>query len=256
MRKMPPLNHPAAIVQQAFYGLKNPQQTWEAMVDIAESMATPAGFFAADNLVAFGRNLSFLDDPPFMRAFLAWAKTSAERGSIWRYHTLAWGARQALRVEGDFVECGCYKGVSARIVADIIDFAKLDRRYFLYDLFEHDDSMPHHTMVEHGADLVDQVRERFADVPNTVITKGWVPQSLAEASPEKIAFMHLDLNNADAEIGALEVLFDRISPGGVLILDDFGWWSYRPQQIAEVKWLGDRGYHILELPTGQGMVVK
>ena len=44
--------------------------------------------------------------------------------------------------------------------------------------------------------------------------------------------------------------------GGVLILDDFGWIAYRAQQVAEVAWMAERGYHILELPTGQGMVIK
>lgn len=257
MRKMPPLQHPAAVVRSAFYGFSDPEKAWGGMVDLAECLPQPVGgLFAADNLIALSRNLGFQDDIPFMTAYMKWAQTPAERGAIWRLATLAWGARQALRVEGDFVECGCYKGTSARILCDLLDFARLDRRYFLYDLFEHNESMPHHSMAAHGETLVDQVRERFADVPQAVITQGWVPQSLAEASPETIAFMHLDLNNAEAEIGALEVLFDRISPGGVLILDDFGWLAYRAQHKAEIRWMAERGYSILELPTGQGLVIK
>jgi predicted O-methyltransferase YrrM len=256
MRLMPKLIHPSAVVRNSFYGFADMDKAWNGMVDVAESLAFPGGVFAADNLIALGRNLGFLDDAKFVSAYQRWTTTPQERAAIWRMATLLWGARQALRVEGDFVECGCYKGVSARILADVLDFAALDRRYFLYDLFEHDESMPHHSMVEHGETLVDQVRARFADVPNAIITKGWVPQSLSEASPDKIAFMHLDLNNAEAEVGALEVLFERISPGGVLILDDFGWLAYRSQHTAEIRWMGERGYSILELPTGQGMVIK
>ncbi|WYX25005.1 hypothetical protein WJ969_03245 [Achromobacter xylosoxidans] len=45
--------------------------------------------------------------------------------------------------------------------------------------------------------------------------------------------MHLDLNNAEAEIGALDMLFDRMVPGAVLILDDYGWLYYRAQKDAE-----------------------
>ena len=140
-----------------------------------------------------------------------------------------------------------------RIVADMVDISS--RRYFLYDLFEHDPSMPHHRMAEHGEGLYAHVRERFPE-ENVIITKGRVPDSLAIAAPDKVAMMHLDLNNMEAEIGALEVLWDRIVPGGILILDDFGWMAYQRQHRAEVAWLGERGHPILEMPTGQGLVIK
>jgi O-methyltransferase len=83
-----------------------------------------------------------------------------------------------------------------------------------------------------------------------------VPDSLANAAPNKIAFLHLDLNNADAEVGALEVLFDRMVPGAIMVLDDYGWLAYEAQKIAEDDWLGKRGYRVLELPTGQGLLIK
>lgn len=83
-----------------------------------------------------------------------------------------------------------------------------------------------------------------------------MPQVLDEVSPDKISFLHVDLNNAPAEIGTLERLFDRLSPGGVLVLDDYGWQAYRAQKLAEDPWLAERGYEVLELPTGQGLVFK
>ena len=91
---------------------------------------------------------------------------------------------------------------------------------------------------------------------NVVVTQGRVPDSFAQAAPDRIAFMHLDLNNADAEIGALEVLFDRMVPGAIMVLDDYGWLGYRAQKLAEDPWLERRGYRVLELPTGQGLLVK
>lgn len=250
------LEHPTAIMPRAFYGLNSLEPVRTAIDGISEVMQQPRGLFVGDNLITMGKRLGFLDDQVLMEAFLRNAETVAERGALWRIVTLAWAARSALRVEGDFVECGCYKGNSARIISEVVGFANLDRHYYLYDLFQHDASMPHHHMMEHSETLVDQVRARFSDMPNVTITQGRVPDSLAEAAPNKIAFMHLDLNNADAEIGALEVLFDRISPGGILILDDFGWLAYEAQMLAEVQWMLPRGYRILELPTGQGMVIK
>jgi O-methyltransferase len=250
------LIHPTAIMSASFYGVTDLTPIQAAIDGIAEVMAEPRGLFVGDNLITFAKRLAFLDDRILMEAFLRNAGTVAERGALWRIVTLVWAARSALRVEGDFVECGCYKGNSARIISEVVGFASLPRHYYLYDLFQHDESMPHHSMMEHSETLADQVRARFSDMPNVTITQGRVPDSLAIAAPEKIAFMHLDLNNAAAEIGALEVLFDRISPGGILILDDFGWMAYQDQLIAELQWMLARGYRILELPTGQGLVIK
>ncbi len=248
--------HPSAIMPRSFYGLKDAAPISNLVDNLGTSLTRPQGVFVGDNLITFEKRLGFLDDRELMDAFLRNAATVAERGALWRIVTLAWAARTALRVEGDFVECGCYKGNSARIISEIVGFVDLPRHYYLYDLFQHDASMPHHSMQEHSETLADQVRARFADMPNVTITQGRVPDSLAEAAPDRIAFMHLDLNNAAAEIGALEVLFDRISPGGILILDDFGWLAYQEQMVAEIRWMLPRGYRILELPTGQGLVIK
>lgn len=192
-----------------------------------------------------------------MAAFSQQATTAIEKAILWRISTVLWGFRNGLRLEGDFVECACYKGTTARIICDTVDFSKYpDRHYYLYDLFDHDPSLPHHAMPEHSKELYAAVKEKFSLFSNVTVTQGKVPEVLAEVASEKIAFMHIDMNNADAEIGALEVLFDRMVPGALLILDDYGWLGYRAQKLAEDPWLEKRGYRVLELPTGQGLVIK
>lgn len=222
----------------------------------AVNQLQPYGIFTGDNLFAFARNLSFLDDTQFMDAFNGNIETDTEKALIWRIYVLCWAARHGLRYEGDFVECACYKGTSARIVCDYLQFGKSDKRYYLYDLFEHSPDMDHHAMPEHGADLYDRVKQRFADLQNVVVTKGAAPEVLRQVAPEKIAFLHIDINSVAAEVGTLELLFDKVSPGGVIILDDYGWLAYRAQKEAEDPFFEQRGYKVLELPTGQGMVIK
>lgn len=252
---LPKLEHPAVLIR-SFFGFRDQNTLMESLWKIVGALKRPRAFYAADNLMSFSKSLSFLDDAPFMAAFNRHSETIEERGAVWRRAILLWGARTALRLDGDFVECGCYKGTGPRILADVLKFGTLDRRYFLYDLFEHKEDMPHHHMLEHSDTLFETVKARFTDEPNVIITQGRVPDSLAIAAPDKIAFMHLDLNNVDAELGALDVLFDRIVPGGILILDDYGWIGYNDQLLAEKPWFEKRGYHVLELPTGQGMVIK
>lgn len=244
------------LLSTTFWGVKNPE--FIQGIQLAVNNTSPDGIYAGDNLFTIGRNLGFLENKKFVDAWKAHAETDVEQAIVWRIYVLAWVAKSVLsrKVPGDFVECACYKGTSARIICDYVDFAHSGRSYYLYDLFEHDETMAHHAMPEHGVTLFDTVKKRFASFQNVIITKGFVPQVLDVVSPEKISFLHVDMNNAPAEIGALERLFDRLSPGGVLVLDDYGWRAYREQKLAEDPWLAERGYEVLELPTGQGLVFK
>jgi hypothetical protein len=79
----------------------------------------------------------------------------------------------------------------------------------------------------------------------------------AGQSPDRISYLHIDLNQAPAEIAALDALFDRVVPAGIIILDDYEWAGvYRPQKLTEDPWFGSRGYRVMPLPTGQGLVIK
>ena len=71
-----------------------------------------------------------------------------------------------------------------------------------------------------------------------------------------ISFLHIDMNNADAEVGALERLFDKVVTGAVIVFDDYGWLAYREQKLGEDAFLAGHDMQILELPTGQGIAIK
>ncbi len=89
------------------------------------------------------------------------------------------------------------------------------------------------------------------------LVKGLLPASLENNSPDKIAFLHIDLNHADFEIAVLDALFDRVTPGGMVILDDYEWsGQYREQKMAEDAWFEKRQYRVFPLPTGQGLILK
>lgn len=236
-----------------FWGVSDYEAFNQSLDGLVAAARVKDGWFAGDNLIAFGRNLGFLDDAKFVRAWQEHAKLPHERGVLWRTAVVVWAARQALRRPGDFVECGCYKGTTARILMDSVDIS--ERRYVLYDLFEHDASMTHNSMPEHSAELFDAVKARFADFTNVGVIKGPVPESFSQELPEQICFAHIDMNNAPAEIGALDAIEHRLTPGAVIVLDDFGALPYRAQHVAETEWFARRGISVLELPTSQGLVI-
>ena len=214
------------------------------------------GVFAGDNLITFGKNLSFRFDQPFMKALEEHASDGVEKSIIWRTAILVWAARNGLRREGDFVECGCYRGTSSRIICDAVEFNRMDRTFYLYDIFDYPDGSTHTKMPGMGPQLYDEVCRKFETIPRSHVIKGKVPEILTSDSPDRIAFLHIDMNNVAAEIGALDLLFERVTPGGMIVLDDYGYLPYRAQRDAERQWFAERGYDVMELPTGQGLVIK
>jgi hypothetical protein len=191
-----------------------------------------------------------------MSLFARHAETVPEGSLLWRIAVLLWAAKRALARPGDFVEAGAYRGTTAHILYDYLDFSTLDRRYYLYDLFDAVPEAGQQVKPHHGPALYDEVRARFSACPNVAIVKGSLPGSLDQAAPERIALLHIDLNNADAELGVLEALYDRVADGAAIVLDDYGWIAYEAQKRVADAFFAARQIDVLELPTGQGLVIK
>jgi O-methyltransferase len=232
--------------------------------------------FWGDRLLSLDKSAAFREDPRFAAAMRAVSSdTGATQyaspdGIAWRLHTLVWAARGALHVPGDFVECGVYKGDMSWVVTELVDLAGAGRSFYLYDTFEgfspkysSEDDFPLAPQFFHSADrgyhiphLYESVCRRFSEKAYVKVVKGVVPDVLSQISPERIAFMHIDMNSAAPEIGALNLLFERISLGGMVIFDDYGWFLHKKQKDAEDRFMASRGQEILELPTGQGLLIK
>ncbi len=213
--------------------------------------------FCSDSLVVWNRNLSFLRDPFFRGLVDDETADPTDRGIIWRTYLLEYFAQAATALPGDFLEVGCYTGHTASVLTQRIDFPGIGKRYVLYDLFEWREEDPHIPLKHHSdPNLSDRVKARFAGNPAVSIVKGRVPDSFDGTLPDRIAFAHVDLNHAAAEAGTIERIYPHLSPGGYIILDDYGWWTLSDQKIAVDAALERYGARVAELPTGQGLVIK
>lgn len=247
-----------------FYGIppdreKDFQQAVSTIADIYQGK-----IFCNDMLITISRNLSFRHDQKFISSFNDSVTNEQENSLIWRLHTLAWAAKNALIVDGDFVECGVFKGFCSSVILKYLDFQDVPRQAYLYDTFE---GLPEKTSTEQerrdwdythydSEAIYNGVREKFSRYKNVNIVRGIVPDSFEVAVPKKIAFLHIDMNSEMAEMLALEHLFDKVTPGGMIVFDDFGWDANVNQMKAELAFMNQRGHHVLELPTGQGVVIK
>jgi O-methyltransferase len=234
--------------------------------------------FWGDRLMTLDKSAGFLDEPEFKSAFDAvlsdypYDQYGGRQTIAWRLHTLVWAARRALALPaGDFVECGVFRGDMAWVVATVTRFGEIDRRFWLLDSFEGLD--PALVTPAEQADnpgyvdfanryyrldgLHELVCERFASFPNVTVVRGFLPAALDTIElPQRIAYLHVDLNSARAEVECMERLWDRVVPGAAIVLDDYGWYALRAQKKAADAFFGARGHPVLELPTGQGLVVR
>lgn len=238
-----------------FWWTTDEQKVTETMKSTTAMLSS--GYHFADNMLTWGRNMSMLDDAPFVAAWQANAENATDQAILWRRYVLACAAYHCVQLDGDFVECGAYTGVGIKTVIDYLGGPAFPKTFWGYDVFEHDAAMLNHPMPEHGAGLYERVREKFASYPQVRIVKGLIPESFVSACPDRIAYLHIDLNQAQAEVASLEHLFERIVSGGIVILDDYEWAGvYRAQKLAEDIWFEARRYRVMPLPTGQGIIIK
>ena len=234
--------------------------------------------FWGDRMLTIDKSAGFLEDPAFRAAFEQihgahqYDRYASAFTIAWRLHTLVWAARTALALpEGDFVECGVFKGDMAWMVGEVTGLASTGRQFHLYDSFEGFDPeqttdadfpelpgfLDYANKIYSAEGLWDGVQARFQNMPHYHLHKGYLPGTLdRDGFPERIAYLHIDLNVASVEIACLDRLFDRVVPGAPIVFDDYGWKVYRQQKDAEDAFFAARGFHILELPTGQGLAVK
>ncbi|MBK6381302.1 MAG: class I SAM-dependent methyltransferase [Chitinophagaceae bacterium] len=211
-------------------------------------------------------NNGFMLEPDFIQAEQAGADTGSWSNIHWRVHTNLWAASHCKNIEGDFVECGTNKGGFAKAICEYLDFRNINKTFYLLDTFEGlDVSLLTESEKAAGkkeffkdayTDCYEQVKNTFANVPNVTLIKGSVPGTLAQVPSEKIAYLSVDMNNLVPEIAAMDYFCDKLSIGGMVVLDDYAYVTYNLQYEAHNKWAKAKGVKILSLPTGQGLIVK
>jgi len=236
------------------WGLLDPQRFYDH-VDKALEHVVP-GYYLGDNLLTWGRNNSPLEDQAFCAAWQSNVQNDADRAIAWRRYILASAAYHCSQLPGDFVECGVYRGTGIKTVIDYFGKDKFTKTFWGYDTFDYN-PVEGHSFAGQTDGLFQEICRRFEGYPQVRLVPGLLPGSLQGNSPAQICYLHIDLNSAEFEVAVIDALFDRVVPGGMVILDDYEWAGiYRSQKIAEDAWFHARGYHVFPLPTGQGMLVK
>jgi len=152
-------------------------------------------------------------------------------------------------IEGDFVECGVWKGGSSMMIAlTLLKNNINDKIIYLYDTFEgmseptkedvnyanYDAQQKYSKTLnnESGSDWcrseINEVKKNLYSTgypkDNFVFVKGKVEETIPKTIPETIALLRLDTDWYESTKHEMEYLYPRLSKKGVLIIDDYGHW--------------------------------
>jgi Macrocin-O-methyltransferase (TylF) len=230
------------------------------------------GLYAQDGIFTF-HNSSFIKDPSFQAAYRRGiiASDGVDPKAEWRVHIALWAAKCAMRVQGDFVECGVNAGFTSSAIMHRLEWQRAPKAFFLIDTFqgpvlsqysEEEVLRGQRKVVEgaiqRGAYVTDleRVRANYAEWPNAKVVQGVIPDVLHQLQLDQVAFLHLDMNCAYPERTAFEYFWPKLSPGGLVLLDDYAGYGYDASARAMDDAANARGTEVLSLPTGQGLIWK
>jgi O-methyltransferase len=169
----------------------------------------------------------------------------------------------ANQIEGDYVECGVWRGASMQLLARQIVEQKLNtRKMWLYDTFS---GMTQPTQADKRikdgrtaeelgwdatkltkkvyvsgvpafatlSDVKDGFSQMGLDLQNLNFVVGDVLETIPRVIPEKISLLRIDTDWYESTSHILVNLYPRVATGGVVILDDYDYWSGARQAADE-----------------------
>ena len=164
-------------------------------------------------------------------------------------------------IPGDFIEAGVWRGGSAIFMRAILKAANVtDRTVWVADSFEglptpDPEQFPIEAKADKGA-IINKAYGRFAvDMPTVQqnfqlfgllddqvrFLKGWFKDTLPTAPIDRLSLMRLDGDYYESTMDGLVNLYDKLSPGGYAVIDDYGEDSWTNCRKAVDEFRQDRG---------------
>jgi len=161
-------------------------------------------------------------------------------------------------IDGDFVECGVWRGGNSVLAAGVFKAMNAGRSAWLFDTFA-GMTAPTEADVNFRGEIaeskfkvnqraghndwcyapIEQVTANFQKAgllsDRIKFIKGDVARTLAVSGnlPEKISVLRLDTDWYESTKTELEVLYPRLNSGGILIIDDYGHWGGARKAVDE-----------------------
>ena len=187
-----------------------------------------------------------------------------------RLHQAIWCAKSAesnLKNGGVIVELGVGRGYVMSAVLEYLALAwKIYPEIYLFDTFAPWKIIDGAQVFSNGINSyyaadVREIEDQFSkfNAKNNVrIVQGIIPESLGQflESNSVIAFLHVDLNSPYIEVEAMKLLWNKLSPGCLILLDDYSYIGFSDSLRMFTEFFEAKNLYVLTLATGQGIVIK
>lgn len=180
----------------------------------------------------------------------------------WKNFERRWNLGQMLRllqpVTGDLAECGVFEGASAR---QLCEFAsEHGRRVHLFDSFQGLSAPAGNDgryWTKGGLSASEEkVRANLREFDCFDTFPGWIPEAFGKVADRKYAFVHIDVDLEQPTFDSIAFFYPRLSAGGVILLDDHGYDTCPGARKAALDFMADKPEPVLDLSTGQGLIIK
>ena len=206
------------------------------------------------------------DDIEVDRAFdyenlFMWSSHPSRIGKILTHYELF---KRVMTVPGDIIEGGVHKGGSLIRWATFrsLHGGSHSRRivaFDAFDVFPISDFAPDRAFVDHFVESAGHPlsAKQITDVlnakglgENVVLVAGDINDTaaswVAEHPDTRVAFLHLDVDVYGASRALLDAFFPLLSPGGLVVLDDYG--KFPGEGAAWDEFSGERGLRLVKSP--------
>jgi O-methyltransferase len=190
-----------------------------------------------------GKDMEVIRHVPFDQQVRAegrdWPARAESMAGLRRLDNLQFCVTDVLRrgVPGDLIETGAWRGGVTIFMRAILEaYGDTERQVWVADSFQ---GLPkpdperwpaeagdEHWTVDQLAVPLEEVQANFARYglldERVRFLPGWFKDSLPTAPIERLAVLRLDGDMYGSTMEALEALYPRLSPGGYVIVDDYG----------------------------------
>ena len=183
-------------------------------------------------------------------------------------YTLRHFLGESLWLEGDVMECGVWRGGSARMLHQQISESHAAKRLHLFDSFEgmkrtdaegdrhqpgdfDDTSLDHVRAVVLGSSAHDNDAKA-----SVAFHKGWIPDTFTGLEDLRFCFAHIDLDLYRSIHDALAFIYPRLAQRGAIVFDDYGFASCPGARKAVDEFFADKPEQPFALHTAQAVVIK
>ncbi len=182
---------------------------------------------------------------------------------------------------GDLVECGIFKGGNIILFKILADQMNLKKKIYAYDTFEgmpqpgeKDFDLKNISAQKHFKEYSDKnIKWCYSSLDEVIsninsfdkeylkdilLIKGKVEDTLnyEKNLPEKISLLRLDTDFYDSTRIELEILYPKLVPGGILIIDDYGHWKGSKRAVDEYFDLSKKFFWFHRIDYASRLLIK